>query len=176
MALEAPFIAALNHLLDEETWARERLAPFAGAVVELAALPLPPLRVRLDVAGLTGEAPADAQAALVVSLRPGGLDWKGDERLADALRFVARHLRWDVEEDLSKLVGDVLARRIVQAGRDFAAWQRDAARRTGESIADYLSQESRLLAGRPELDALSREREALARRIEALEQRARALE
>jgi ubiquinone biosynthesis accessory factor UbiJ len=176
MAFEAPFLAALNHLLEKESWARERLSAFAGAVVELAAAPLPPLRLRIDAAGLAASAAADAPAALVVSLRPGAIDWNGDQRLAETVRFVARHLRWDVEEDLSRITGDVLARRLVQAGRDFSAWQRDAAQRTGESLADYFAQEKRLLVGRLELEGLAREREDLERRIAALEQRARALE
>ena len=176
MALEAPIIAALNHLLEKERWARERLAAFAGAVVELAAAPFPALRLSIDASGLATKAPAEAQAALVVSLRPGAVDWTGDERLAEAVRFVARHLRWDIEEDLSRLTGDIVARRIVQAGQDLSAWQRDAARRTAESFADYFAQESRLLVARPELEQLTRSREALERRLEALEQRVRALE
>ena len=176
MALEIPFIAALNHLLEKEPWAHERLAAFAGAVVELAAAPLPSLRLRIDEAGLAASAPAQAAPTLVVSLRPGAIDWSGDERLAEALREVARSLRWDAEEDLSRLTGDVLARRIVQAGQDLAAWQRDAAQRVAGSFADYFAQENRLLVARPELEALAREREALERRIEALERRARALE
>jgi len=176
MALEIPFIAALNHLLEGEPWARERLVAFAGAVVELAAAPLPSLRVRIDDAGLAASAPASAPPTLTVSLRAGGLDWSGDERLAQALRELARNLRWDVEEDLSKLTGDVLARRLAQAGRDLAAWQRDAARRTAESFADYFAQENRLLVARPELEALAHAREALQQRLDELEKRARALE
>ena len=176
VALEAPFIAVLNHLLEKERWARDRLAAFAGAVVELAAAPFPSLRLSIDATGLTARAPVQAQAALVVSLRPGAVDWAGDERLAEAVRFVARNLRWDVEEDLSRLTGDILARRIVQAGQDFSAWQRDAARRTAESIADYFAQENRLLVARSELEQLARAREALEQRLEALEQRVRALE
>ena len=176
MALELPFLAALNHLLEKEPWARERLAAFAGAVVEIAAAPLPSLRIRIDETGLAARAPAAAAPTLVVGLRPGAVDWRGDERLAEAVREIARSLRWDAEEDLSKLTGDVLARRLVQGAQDFAAWQRDAARRTAESFADYFAQESRMLVARRELEALARAREALARRIEALEARARALE
>ena len=176
MVLEAPFIAALNHLLERETWARERLAAFPGAVVELVAAPFPPLRLGIDATGLATKAPADAQAALVASLRPGGVDWAGDERLAESVRYVARHLRWDVEEDLSRITGDVLARRIVQTGQDLSAWQRDAARRAAENLADYLAQEKRLLVGRSELEDLARAREALERRLVELERRAGTLE
>jgi ubiquinone biosynthesis protein UbiJ len=176
MAFEAPFIAALNHLLEKESWARDRLAAHAGAVVELDAAPLPALRVAIGATGLAASAPPDARPALVVRLGPGRADWIGDEPLGETARFVARHLRWDVEEDLSRLTGDIAARRIVQAGRELAAWQRDAATRMAESVADYLAQEKRILVDRTELERLAREREALERRLEELERRARLLE
>ena len=35
MNFESPVAAALNHLLEAESWARERLAPFAGETLEL---------------------------------------------------------------------------------------------------------------------------------------------
>ena len=44
MKFESPFAAALNLMLESEPWARERLAPFAGEVLELRAPPLPALR------------------------------------------------------------------------------------------------------------------------------------
>ncbi len=40
-----PFSLALNHLLEREPWARERLAPFAGRTVELRNPPFPALRL-----------------------------------------------------------------------------------------------------------------------------------
>ena len=39
MLLDHPFASALNHLLDAEPWARQRLAPFGGETVALAAPP-----------------------------------------------------------------------------------------------------------------------------------------
>jgi ubiquinone biosynthesis protein UbiJ len=50
--------------------------------------------------------------------------------------------------------------------RALAAWQGDAARRLGESLADYAVGEKRALVGRPELEEL---RAAVARLDEALE-------
>jgi ubiquinone biosynthesis accessory factor UbiJ len=174
-----PFSLALNHLLEAEPWARARLAPFAGQTVELRNPPFPTLRFVI-LAGGTVEA-GGADPALTVTLKPDALfnlargpehflrslEVSGDPTLASEIMALARHLRWDVEEDLSKLLGDVAAHRLVDVGRAFAAWQVDAARRLAESFADYAVDEKRVLIARPEMesfaDALARLRDALER-------------
>ncbi|MDP1588237.1 MAG: hypothetical protein Q8M07_10860, partial [Prosthecobacter sp.] len=59
--------------------------------------------------------------------------------------FVFRNLRWDAEEDLSKLVGDIGARRLVQGVSRFLAWQKQAATHLAENLTDYGVQENPLL-------------------------------
>jgi len=101
------FCFALNHLLDAEPWARERLAPFAGESLELRAPPLPAVRLTILPAGRV-EA-GGAEPALVVTLRPealGGLVRGGEHfmrsvevagsnaRLAAEIMALVRHLRW----------------------------------------------------------------------------------
>jgi ubiquinone biosynthesis protein UbiJ len=182
-----PFSLALNHLLQAEPWARARLAPFAGQTVELRNPPFPTLRFVI-LPGGTVEA-GGADPALTVTLRPDALfnlargpehflrsvEASGDPKLASEIMALARHLRWDVEEDLSKLFGDLAAHRLAAAGRAFAAWQVDAARRLAESLADYAVDEERVLIARPEVesfaDALARLRDA----VERLEKRVQRL-
>jgi ubiquinone biosynthesis accessory factor UbiJ len=183
-----PFSLALNHLLAAEPWARERLAPFAGQAVELRNPPFPALRF-LILPGGTVEAGGDDDPALTITFKPGALfnlargpeqflrslEVTGDPRLASEVMALARHLRWDAEEDLSKLFGDVAAHRLAEAGRAFAAWQSDAVRRIAGSVADYAVDEKRVLMARPEMDrfadAVARLRDAverLAKRVERL--------
>ena len=60
--------------------------------------------------------------------------------------------RPDSEEELSRLVGDVPARRLsklVQAG---LPWARNTRRTAGENLAEYLQEESRDLVNKPELE------------------------
>jgi ubiquinone biosynthesis protein UbiJ len=182
-----PFSFALNHLLAAEPWARERLAPFAGETIELRGPPFPALRFVI-LPGGTLEA-GGADPALTVTLTPEALFSlargpehfaralvvDGDPRLAAEVSTLARHLRWDAEEDLSKLFGDVAAHRMAQAGRSLARWHADAARRLVESLADYAVDEKRMLMARREVDefagAVARLRDALERlekRIERL--------
>ena len=69
-AFETPFAYALNRLLGTESWARERLAPFAGETVELRAPPLPAVRLAILEGGRL--APG-TQASLTLTLRSGAL-------------------------------------------------------------------------------------------------------
>ncbi len=180
-----PLSAALNHLLRAESWARERLAPFAGETVELRAGPLPRMRFTVEEAGTVRTASPEAQPALIISLRPEAplallrgeehflraLEVSGDGRLADAVMALARHLRWDAEEDLSRLVGDVAAHRIATAARGFAAWQADAGRRLAESFVDYVTEEKQMLVQRPEHDEFAAAVAALRDAVERLHKR-----
>src|SRR5262245_43237348 len=110
----------------------------------------PDLTVALSPAALPKLLQRDESVLQTVS-------FTGDAELAGALQFLFRHLRWEVEEDLSRVVGDVAAHRIVETGRAFAAWQKDAAERFGQNVAEYLTEEAELLAPKPELARLSRE-------------------
>jgi ubiquinone biosynthesis protein UbiJ len=159
------FCFLANALLARETWARERLEPFAGQGFELRLPLLPPLRLAIGAGGRIEE--GEAEPAALVSA--AGVT--GDSPLADELRFLRRHLRPDVEEELSRLVGDIAARRIATAARGFWQWQLDALTRIGEAAAAYAVDERRALVRRPELGDLARRVAALDQALARLEQR-----
>ena len=182
-----PFSFALNRLLEAEPWARERLTPFAGATIELRAPPLPSLRFVI-LPGGTLEADGE-DPALVVTLRPEALpalmqteehfmrsvEVAGDTALASEVMTLLRHLRWDAEEDLSKLLGDVAAHRLMDLARGFAAWQADAARRLAGTVADYAVEEKRILVSRADFEDFTSEVHRLRDAVERLEKRVRRL-
>jgi ubiquinone biosynthesis protein UbiJ len=173
-----PFSFVLNHLLEGEPWARARLAPFAGAAIEVRNPPFPALRFVILPGGKV-EA-GGSNPALILTLRPEALlalargpehfaralEVDGDPRLASEILALAHYLRWDVEEDLSRIFGDVAAHRMAETGRAFAAWQGQAARRLVESLADYAVDEKRVLMARAEVESFA---EAVARLRDAVE-------
>jgi ubiquinone biosynthesis protein UbiJ len=183
------FSAALNHLLRSAPWAQERLAPFAGEIVEVEAPPLPPLRLRILEGGLLEAAPREGEAALTIRLKPEApaawlrgkehflraIEVSGNPKLADAAFELARELRWDYEEDLSRAIGDVAAHRLAGAARDFVAWNAETARRLGEAFADYAAEERKLVVGRAELDVHAQAIGRLRDGLERLEQRVKRL-
>lgn len=184
-----PFSFALNRLLEAEPWARERLAPFAGMALELRAPPLPGLRFVILPGGRLEAAGGAEHADLVVTLRPEALpalmqgeehflrsiDVAGDTRLAAETMTLMRHLRWDAEEDLSRLVGDVAAHRLMGLARHILAWQADAARRLAETVSDYAVEEKRILVSKRDFEAFASETSRLRDAVERLERRVRRL-
>jgi len=155
-----PGILALNHLLDAEAWARDKLKPYAGQCVEFRSPPLPALRLAILDTGLLGSAAEDAATNLVVTIGPAALPAllrgedallreigiEGNADLAGTVQYLFRHLRWDVAEDLSKVFGDALAERMVTEGRRFAAWNRETADKLAQNFAEYWTEERPLLA------------------------------
>jgi ubiquinone biosynthesis protein UbiJ len=188
--IERGALAALNHLVSQQPAAAERLRGFAGQVVEIRCPPFPVLRTRITGAGFLERAQEGAASALVVKLRPGALPLlaAGDERsrgqieiagpadLAGAVEFLVRELRWDFEEDLSGVFGDVVAHRLAEGGREFAAWQRDALQRLAENLAEYWTAEQPLLVRPADAEKLRRDSGALQDAVARLEDRIARLE
>lgn len=152
---------ALNHLLRDSPWARERLARHAGKAARIAA---PPLRLDfvINADGTLSEASVaetdvsitlPAHAPLIVLgmgrdalMREAHVS--GSVELADSLGFVLRNLRWDVEEDLSRLVGDIGAHRIVGTARRLGAWQSHTLNSIMGNLVEYFRDERPTVAAR----------------------------
>ena len=160
------FCFLANQLLARETWARERLAAFAGLGFEVRLPLVAPLRLVIG-ANARIEEGTSAEPAAIVSF--DGVT--GDSALAEELRYLRKHLRPDVEEELSRFVGDVAAERLVGTARSFLQWQMEALQRVAEAAADYAVNERRALVGRAELGDLAVRIEELNRAIERLERR-----
>jgi len=189
MKFESPFAAALNHLLECEPWARERLAPYAGEALELRAPPLPALRFliaadgRLAAAGSSAE--TEANPPLSVTFGPGALAAavKGEEYLLRAIQvhgnaglasevmFLFRHLRWDAEEELANVLGDAAAHRLAGMVRGAVAWHAEAAQRIAEALVEYTTEENPLLVQRGALKESAARLAQLRDGLERLEKR-----
>jgi ubiquinone biosynthesis protein UbiJ len=189
-ALRGPAVALLNHLLRGQPWLRERLLPFAGRSLRLE---IPPLTLVLAIGADAELQPSDAATVdatarlsplTVLRLAAGderarsGVDVSGDAALAAALGGVLPELRWDAAEDLSRLIGDIPAQRLVRLGEGVLAWQREALSSLLAAASEYLVEERQVLPGREavanwarEVDALRDDAERLSQRIDQFERR-----
>jgi ubiquinone biosynthesis protein UbiJ len=185
--IEGLILGALNHLLGQAGWARQQLRGFAG---RHARFDMPPWRLAFQIGadGLfepTAEEDVDVTVTLpaetpLIALQ--GIDRAmsavhvtGNAEFATALSFVLKNLRWDAEEDLSRLVGDIAAHRIVGVSSRLASWQKQAAHNFTENVAEYLGEESGLLTPVRNLSIFRAELAEFTRRLDQLEARARAL-
>lgn len=184
-----PLTAALNHLLRATPVAMERLKPHAGRT---AAFHVGPVTVAFTVQ-TTGEvtsAVPDAARDVEVRLSPFLLprlalreeaafrevQVTGDEAFAGEVRYLARNLRWDMEEDLSKSVGDIAAHRIAGGARTTAHWAAEAAKRTAAGAAEYWTEEKPLIATRVKAEDFIAGAKAFEADVAALERRIGKLE
>jgi len=180
---------AVNHVLRGSPLALERLRPHAGRTV---AIHVGPVALALTVQS-TGEVAAALPGAsrdLEVRISPflvprlaareeaafGEIGMEGDGALAEDVSFLVRHLTWDVEEDLSRVVGDIAAHRLVGAARGFARWSRDASLRMAQGAAEYWTEESPLVASRVKVEGFARDVSALRDAVASLERRIARLE
>lgn len=185
-------LAALGHLLQQQAWARERLRTHAGRSIRVAfeapARAAPELHATIDAQGLLRRAAPGAPADATLLLRPSAaalgsllregpqalsahLRVEGDVMLAATLGELAQHLRWDAEEDLSRVVGDVAAHRLVRLAGDGFARFLDLGRRVESAAAQFLGAPEGPLAGSPRLGALRDEALGLDQRLQSLEAR-----
>lgn len=196
-----PFAAAVNHLLARESWARDRLIPYAGKTARLEISPVTLVLLvqpdgylaaveahdarRFDVSialssgtdgGAFDAAAAFLQGGQAAVMKHVKID--GDAEFATQIAKLAEHLRWEPEEDLSSVVGDAAAHRIATVVRSAGARARRTGRNVLDSIAEYWLDENPQVVRKSALadfDAgLARARDTLARvekRIERLEQK-----
>ena len=188
-AFPHPAAGAVNHVLRSAPLAMERLRRHAGRTAEFH---VGPLRFALTVQ-TTGEvtpALAAAPRDLTVRISPflvprlalgeeaayRDIAMEGDMELAQEISYLARNLDWDVEEDLSRVVGDIAAHRLVATGRAFSRWSRDAALRAAQGAAEYWTEESPMIASRVKVEGFVREVGELRDAVERLEKRIERLE
>lgn len=133
--LQNRVVLFLNHVLMQEPQAQERLRRQQGKVVRVALgvfeLPLAATRAGLLERAGPGAAPdlsvtlADTSPLVVAQTLLAGerpkIDIQGDVLLAAEVAWLVDNLRWDVEEDLSRWVGDAPAHTLVSQARAAAA-------------------------------------------------------
>jgi len=162
----------------------QRLAKHAGRTARFNVGPMS-ISFTVQPSGEVATAAADAVRDLDVTIPPSSLPrlaardeeaWRGvriegDALFAQDVSFIARNLGWDVEEDLSRVVGDIAAHRIVSTARSLHRWGREAGQRLAQGAAEYWTEESPLVASRVKIESFVRGVAELREAVERLERR-----
>ena len=181
---EPPVAAAINHLLRGATWARERLQPSAGKTARFSVAPFT-LTLAILESGEIAAAPALVSADATFTLTPGialrmlaadqnawqQVEVSGDPTLTREILYIAQNLRWDIEEDLSRVFGDVAAHRMVRTGNELNRWRRETAASFARSLAAYWTEERPLIASRGNVERFVRDVDNLRDDVARLEKR-----
>lgn len=189
-------VAALGHLLAQHPWAADRLRMHAGRVIQFEWAPPPqwpqgwwappPIRLTVQADGSFGAEDGGDPPAVRMILRPSidaaaalwregaaglqsHLRIEGDVMLAATVAELAQKLRWDWEEDLSRLVGDLAAHRIGRALRSVPQGLGELASRLSLMLTSAVERGEMPVVGRGELEIHRLAIDALASRLETLE-------
>jgi ubiquinone biosynthesis accessory factor UbiJ len=182
--------AAINHLLAQESWARNELLRHAGKVAVLDA-GLAALRFRVAGDGMVQAASADEAPSVTIRVKLSDLpsilqhrdrafsyvQIEGDADFANSISRLSQNLRWEAEEDLARVVGDIPATKLVSGARAALGTVAATNRKLAENVAEYLLEEKPVLV-RPQAVSefaadvvrLRDDLERLTKRIEKLEE------
>lgn len=168
-----------NRALEQQRWAREKLARHAGRTVRVE-VGLAKQIFSIDADGRLRDSQAAPDLKLTLSaLRLPALlaqpeRWgelvvaDGDAALATTLSELALTLPWFVEELFAKAFGPVVGQRLADIGRRLLRFPGYAARRFGDSVTSYIGAEAQLAVGAAEARVVGGEIAALAARVDAL--------
>src|SRR5436190_13297172 len=180
---------AVNRVLADEPWARERLAVHAGGAFSVRVGPLT-TAFRIDGQGTLVSAPlAGTTPDLVLTLSPFNVPaflanparWNefvtedGDVALGGTLKELAQTLPWFVEKAFARVLGPIAGQRVADVGRRLLAFPEYAAERITESVARYARDEVQLVARGDELRRFTADTADIAARVDALASRVAAL-
>jgi ubiquinone biosynthesis protein UbiJ len=123
----------------------------------------------MSLAALAGSRPEEV-------IQRGDVRIRGDAELAQKFRELAMLLRPDVEEELSKLIGDTPAHQALRLARAVTGFGRRAVDTGVRNVAEYFAHERGDLVPRAEAEDFYRRVERLREDLDRLEARTRLLE
>ena len=187
--LASVVLRPFNYILLQESWASKRLQLHAGKTVQFSISPFLDINLTVqdngELSSTTGDVTIDTNITIIFSLLPrmlvhdveaySKIKISGDKAFAEELLFISKNLHWDVEQDLSKYFGDILAHRVVQTSEDIKQWNHNAILTLSEALTEYWIEEKPLLAKAAyvhefisEVNKLSEDVEQLEKRVEKI--------
>jgi ubiquinone biosynthesis protein UbiJ len=193
-ALGRALEVALDRLVDLDPETRTALRSLDGRAITLDFRPAP-FAMRIAVAGdrfrigpaFEGESAlrvAASPAALLSlalargregAVTPGRVEIAGDAELARRVERIASRFAPDFDEAFARVFGDVAGFQIARAVRQSLSFAKKSAELLARDTAEFLTEESRDLVAKPELDAFLDDVDALRERADRLDARVRRL-
>ncbi len=186
--LVIPAARPVNHLLRTASWARDKLKSFSGKTARFNCVGFS-VALTVSASGAVQDAAAgvepDAEFTLTpaIALRAAAGDDKawheirisGDAGFSSTVAYIAQHLRWDAEEDLARVFGDIAAHRMVQTGSQIVHAQRQMIGDFARALTDYWTEQQPLFTSRSEVEHFKHQVAALHDDVERLAQRVQSL-
>lgn len=172
--LKALSTRLLQHLISQNSWASNLLQPFAGKSIQINVSFVSTSLVILEngnlaIAGETNipDATVTIPPSLLLRLLAKDeaanrqINIEGDTHLAAELAKVLSNIRWDYEDDISNLIGDIPANKIGTFARDTANSVKETGINLAEMLSEYWQEEMPLIAKKRHVEQFNAEVDTL---------------
>jgi len=170
----------LDHLLSQNDWMQTKLIDHKDKVVviEISGLKL---ILKIDEKGLLHSLYESEEFDCVIKLtvndfinqlinkKNGNISIKGDLELANQVSQVLKKIEWDVEEDLSKYIGDIPATQATKVLKKIVTnSQKNISNITG-ALLEYWQEENKILTKKRHVEIFNSEVDKIVEDTERLE-------
>ena len=149
----------LQHIINQNNWSREHLIPFASKVLQFDFVLIKPSLIILEngslsLSGETSQIDATIHLPPSLLLRLLANDdaakmqikIDGDTHLASQVGKVLQNLRWDIEDDMSLVVGDIAANKISKDSHKAINLIKKQSINLVDMVKEYWQEEIKILA------------------------------
>ena len=174
----------LQHITNQNNWSRKHLIPFAGNVLQFNFVPIKVKFIILEDGSL-GVPPDHAIADAIIHIPPSlairlmanddsakmQIKIDGDTHLASEVSKVLQHMRWDIEDDLSKVVGDIPANKVIAVAKESTHALKKQSINLAEMLKEYWQEEKPVLAKQWQINQFNASVDNLRSDVSRLEKR-----
>ena len=174
----------LQHITHQNSWAKPHLMPFAGQVITFD---FSLLRMSLIILedGSLATSPDNALPIATVFLLPslamrlvsGDVHAKtlikvdGDVHVATEVSKVLQQMRWDIEEDISNITGDIAAYKIGEVTQSMFAQAKKQTTQLADMVTEYWQEEKPVIAKKRHVEQFNTEVDTLRNDVERFEKK-----
>lgn len=170
----------INHLLNQNDWMQTKLKPYLGMVIELEIDTLS-LKFTVNNEGQLivndTENPPDAHIQmtiksliqLITQKKKNGITVKGNLDLANEFSKVIENIEWEMEEDLSRFIGDIPAAEITKISKIVLKQTKKNIINLTENFIEYWQEENKILAKNDDLKTFNSNVDSLEEDVDRVE-------
>ena len=162
----------LNHIFSQNDWMSSKLKKFKDKIVLIKISEIE-MYFKINAQGLLvlteKEVIPDTSIFMTVNSFFNQIISNKNIDLAKEVSEILKKIRWDVEEDLSKIVGDVAANRLGRIGKNFLSGSKSAAINIAEAFKEYWEEENPLIAKKFRVERLLNDIDLISEDVDRLE-------
>ena len=146
----------IDHVLNQNDWMREKLSQYENKVIALIIGPFTfDFIVCSDGNLKTIKNPSNSDTKIQMSIdafiktfitkEKKGINISGDINLARDFADILSAIEWDIEDDLSRIFGDIVAHEISQAGKSFMQQNKRNVLEISGALVEFWQEENKIL-------------------------------